>query len=81
MYQGGHGHQPSVITVNVGDAVDVIHESDGNYIVPREVDCHRGKKFWKSAAAENAAGAARRLLHPRGNGKKNPGVYSRVARV
>lgn len=28
-------HLP-VITVNVGDAVDLIHESDGNFLVPRE---------------------------------------------
>ena len=42
-----------VITVNVGDAVDLIHESDGNYIVARDVDaiaaiilevCRRGER-------------------------------------
>lgn len=42
-----------VISVNVGDAVDLIHESDGNYLVPREalaiaekvVDvCRKGKR-------------------------------------
>jgi glycosyltransferase involved in cell wall biosynthesis len=42
-----------VITVNLGDAGDLIHESDGNYLVPREVPaiarkiveiCRRGER-------------------------------------
>ena len=71
-----------VITVNVGDAVDVIHESDGNYIVPREVDaiaekilevCRRGERSRGRArlASCTLEATAKRILE----------VYSRVARV
>jgi glycosyltransferase involved in cell wall biosynthesis len=70
-----------VLTANVGDAVDLIHESDGNYIVPREVDaladkivevCRRGKR---SSGREqlipySTQATAKRILE----------VYSRVTR-
>jgi len=68
-----------VITVNVGDAVDVIHESDGNYIVPRDVNaiadkvvevCRRGQRSQGRArlASCTIEATAKRILE----------VYSRV---
>jgi glycosyltransferase involved in cell wall biosynthesis len=70
-----------VITVNVGDAVDIIHESDGNYIVPREVDaiaekilevCRRGQRSQGRArlASCTIEATAKRIVE----------VYSRVVR-
>jgi teichuronic acid biosynthesis glycosyltransferase TuaC len=70
-----------VITVNVGDAVDLIHESDGNYLVPREA----------GAIAEKIVEVCRRGHRSRGRERLAPyslgatankilGVYTRVMR-
>ncbi len=70
-----------VITVNVGDAPDLIHEGDGNYLVPREVDAIAAKIVEVCRRGERSRGrdrlgpysmetTARRILE----------VYSRVAR-
>jgi glycosyltransferase involved in cell wall biosynthesis len=70
-----------VISVDVGDAVDLIYESDGNYIVPRDVD----------AAAERIVELCRRGERSRGRERVIPyslpatakrilEVYDRVTR-
>jgi glycosyltransferase involved in cell wall biosynthesis len=70
-----------VISVNVGDVMDLIHESDGNYIVPRDADaiaakivevCRRGERSRgrERLAPYSMSATAKRILE----------VYARVTR-
>ena len=70
-----------VISVNVGDVVDLIYESDGNHIVPRDANaiatkivevCRRGERSRgrERLAPYSMSATAKRILE----------VYSRVAR-
>lgn len=70
-----------VITVNVGDAADLIHESDDNYLVPREIEaiaekivevCRRGgrSRGRERLAPFSMQATARKILE----------VYARVVR-
>jgi len=71
-----------VVTVNVGDAEDLVHEADGNYIVPREA----------GAMAAKIVEICRRGMRARGRERLRPyslpvtaqrivGVYARVVGV
>jgi glycosyltransferase involved in cell wall biosynthesis len=59
-----------VITVNVGDAVDLIHEADGNYLVVRDAQ----------AIAERIAEVCRRGERSRGRERLNPYSMPSTAR-
>jgi glycosyltransferase involved in cell wall biosynthesis len=51
-----------VISVNVGDAVDLIHESDGNFLVPREAQAIAQKIVQVCRSGKRSGG--REWLHP-----------------
>jgi glycosyltransferase involved in cell wall biosynthesis len=51
--------QLPVITVNVGDAVDLIHESDGNFLVPREAEAIAQKVVEVCRSGKRGCGRAR----------------------
>jgi len=71
-----------VISVDVGDAVDLISEEDGNYIVPRERDALAAKIITVCRQGERSRGRER--LGPYSmpaTAKRILEVYSRVARA
>lgn len=68
-----------VITVNVGDAVDLIHESDGNYMVPREVEPIAEKIVEVCRRGGRSAGRERLTPYSmQATAKKVLNVYARV---
>jgi len=70
-----------VITANVGDAVDLIHESDGNYIVPREVDALAEKIVEVCRRGKRSSGRERLIPYSmQATAKRILEVYSRVTR-
>ena len=71
-----------VVSVDVGDAVDLISEGDGNYIVPRQPDAMAAKIVAVCNRGERSRGRER--LEPYSmpaTAKRIMDVYSRVARV
>jgi glycosyltransferase involved in cell wall biosynthesis len=70
-----------VISVDVGDAVDLISEADGNYIVPRTLDALASKIIAVCRQGERSRGRERlgRYSMP-ATAKRILEVYSRVAR-
>jgi glycosyltransferase involved in cell wall biosynthesis len=69
-----------VIAVDVGDAVDLIHESDGNYIVPREADALAAKILEVCRRGERSRGRERLIPYSmEATAKRIREVYSRVA--
>jgi len=68
-----------VISVDVGDAADLIFESDGNYIVPREVDAVAEKIVALCRCGERSRGRERLIPYSvPATAKKILEVYSRV---
>jgi glycosyltransferase involved in cell wall biosynthesis len=70
-----------VISVNVGDVADFIYESDGNYIVPRDVDAMAEKIVDLCRRGERSRGRARLIPYSMpATAKRILEVYSRVTR-
>jgi glycosyltransferase involved in cell wall biosynthesis len=70
-----------VLTANVGDAVDLIHESDGNYIVPREIDALADKIVEVCRHGKRSSGRERLIPYStQATAKRILEVYSRVTR-
>jgi glycosyltransferase involved in cell wall biosynthesis len=70
-----------VITVNVGDAVDLIHESDGNYMVPREVNAIAEKIVEVCRRGQRSRGRQRLIPYSMpATAKRILEVYARVTR-
>jgi glycosyltransferase involved in cell wall biosynthesis len=70
-----------VISVNVGDVADMIYESDGNYIVPRDVDALAAKIVDLCRRGERSRGRARLIPYSMpATAKRILEVYSRVTR-
>jgi glycosyltransferase involved in cell wall biosynthesis len=71
-----------VITANVGDAVDLIHESDGNYIVPREVEAIADRLVEVCRRGERSRGRERLIPYSMPNtAKRILEVYARVTQA
>jgi glycosyltransferase involved in cell wall biosynthesis len=70
-----------VVSVDVGDAVDLISEGDGNHIVPRQLDALAAKIIAVCSRRERSHGRERlgRYSMP-ATAKRILDVYSRVAR-
>jgi len=70
-----------VISVEVGDAADFIYESDGNYIVPRDVDAMAAKIAEVCRRGERGRGRERLVpFSMPATAKRIMEVYSRVTR-
>jgi len=70
-----------VISVNVGDVVDLIYESDGNYIVPRDVDAMAAKIVEVCRRGERSRGRKRLIPYSMpATANRILEVYSRVTR-
>jgi len=71
-----------VITVNVGDAVDLVFESDGNYIVARDVDAIAARILEVCRRGERSHGRMRLIPYSlEATAKKILELYSQVARA
>jgi glycosyltransferase involved in cell wall biosynthesis len=70
-----------VISVNVGDVVDLIYESDGNYIVPRDADAMAAKIVEVCCRGERSRACERLIPYSMpATAKRILEVYSRVTR-
>ena len=70
-----------VIAVDVGDTVDLIHESDGNYIVARKVDAMAAKILEVCRRGERSRGRERLIPYSmQAIAKRILAVYARVTR-
>jgi len=68
-----------VITVNVGDAVDIVHESDGNYIVAREAGAIAAKLVEVCRREERSRGRERLIPYStQATAKKILEVYAQA---